>query len=71
MGDGRRLSIFSSTNEDDITTLKRVQIEETYVKFGDSLYFDKISERNLYSQLYTPSNNFVSAEFVSYDFNSK
>lgn len=62
---------FSSTNEDDITTLKRVQIEETYVKFGDSLYFDKISERNLYSQLYTPSNNFVSAEFVSYDFNSK
>jgi len=62
---------FSSTNEDDITKLKQVQIEETYVKFGDSLYFDEISERNLYSQLYTPSNNFVSAEFVSYNFNSK
>lgn len=68
---GKDYCYFSPTDENDFTTLKRVNVGEEQVSFGDSLYFDEISERNLYSQLYTPSNNFVSAEFVSYDFNSK
>ena len=57
---------FSPTDENDLTTLKQVQIEETYVSFSDSLYFDEICEKNLYDWFYlTASGNFVSADFVS------
>lgn len=58
-------SYFSPTNEDDLTTLERVQIGTTEVIFGDSVYFDEIYESNLYNRFHTSSNNFVSADFVS------
>lgn len=57
---------FSPTDEDDLTTLKPVQIEETYVNFGNSVCFDEVYERSLYDMFYSETNgNFVSAEFVS------
>ncbi len=63
---GKDYRYFSPTDENDLTTLKQVQIEETYVRFSDSLYFDEICEKNLYDWFYvTTSGNFVSADFVS------
>lgn len=56
---------FSPTDENDFTTLKRVNVGEEQVSFGDSLYFNEIYESKLYNYFHTPSNNFVSADFVS------
>ena len=56
---------FSPTDENDFTTLKRVNLGKEQVSFGDSLYFDEIYESKLYNRFHTPSNNFVSADFVS------
>lgn len=63
---GKDYCYFSPTDENDLTTLKQVQIESDYVIFGESLRFDKICEKNLYDWFYvTTSGNFVSADFVS------
>lgn len=62
---GKDYCYFSPTDENDLTTLKQVQIEKTYVSFSDSLYFNEIYESKLYNYFHTPSNNFVSADFVS------
>lgn len=56
---------FSPTDENDFTTLKRISVGEEQVSFGDSLYFDEIYESKLYNYFHKPSNNFVSADFVS------
>ena len=68
---GKDYCYFSPTDENDFTTLKRVYVGEEQVSFGDSLYFNEIYESKLYNYFHTPSNNFVSADFVSYNFNSK
>ena len=62
---GKDYCYFSPTDENDFTTLKRVYVGEEQVSFGDSLYFNEIYESKLYSYFHTPSNNFVSADFVS------
>lgn len=62
---GKDYCYFSPTDENDFTTLKRVYVGEEQVSFGDSLYFNEIYESKLYNYFHTPSNNFVSADFVS------
>lgn len=62
---GKDYCYFSPTDENDFTTLKRVNVGEEQVSFGDSLYFNEIYESKLYNYFHTPSNNFVSADFVS------